>query len=440
MKSLRSAAAFVLFLAAASAPLAAQQVAPELRTGAMAGEPADAPGHAADRVLIKFLVDATPQQIDSAFRPHGVRWLESGEGRAFEVLQVPEGTVADWVSLLSAQPWVEYAEPDFLAHALDTPNDTYFFPYQWNFYDAGVPSNGVPSWYGVQGQSAWNLSTGSNVTVAIVDTGVAYENYGNFLIAPDLAGATFVAPRNYVNNTTHANDDNGHGTHVCGTVRQTTNNALGCAGLARNVRIMPVKVLNSAGSGTHSWIANGIRWAADNGAFAINLSLGSSSGSSTLSSAVNYAWGKGCVLAAATGNSGAARISYPARYTNCIAVGATRFDGSRSYYSQYGTGIDIVAPGGDVTVDQNGDGYGDGILQQTFQGSPTSFAYYFFQGTSMATPHVAAAAALVKAYRPAYTNTQVRNALQNSAYDLGAAGYDTQFGYGLLDAYEALFH
>jgi serine protease len=400
--------------------------------------PADAEQFAPDRVVVKFAGEITPQQIDEALAPAGVRWLRRGLDDAFDVLQVEAGTVAEWVARLSTMPGVEYAEPDYVAWASHIPNDPYYAPYQWNFFDWGRLSNGVKSNFGVQGETAWDTTTGSGVIVAIVDTGVAYENFGSFVIAPDLSGQTFVTPKDFVNGDLHANDDNGHGTHVCGTIMQVTDNSTGVAGLANTCKVMPVKVLNSSGSGSYTNISDGIRWAADNGAFVINLSLGGSSGSTTLKNAVDYAWNKGCVLCAATGNSGAGQISYPARYANCIAVGATRFDGKKCGYSQFGTGIDVVAPGGDMNVDQNGDGYGDGILQQTFQGSVSSFAYYFFTGTSMATPHVSAIAALVKSNKSAYTNTDVRNAIETTTKDLGTKGYDTKFGWGLVSAKDAL--
>ncbi len=392
-----------------------------------------------DRVVVRFDFAYDADMLDAALARIGVRRLAGGDGGWFEVIEVPRGTVDAWVTWLTAQPGVAWAEPDYLAHTTATPNDPLFAPYQWNFFDQGQLSNGVASNYGVNGVTAWNTSTGAGVIVAVVDTGIAYETYGGFAQAPDLAGASFVSPYNFVANTTHANDDNGHGTHVAGTVRQATNNNLGVAGLAYNCTLMPVKVLNSAGSGSHTAIANGIRWAADHGAKVISMSLGGSTGSTTLSSAVTYAWGMGCVICAATGNTGRSGVSYPARYTECIAVGATRFDGKRAGYSTYGTGIDVVAPGGDTSVDQNGDGYGDGILQQTFAtGTPTTFGYYFFQGTSMATPHVAAIAAMVAANKPAYTNAQIRSAIESSCRDLGTAGYDTRFGYGLVNAAAAL--
>jgi serine protease len=401
--------------------------------------PMDRDLFAADRVVVKFESELTPAQIDAAFGKLGATFLEAGEGHDFDVLRVTPGTVDRWVMLLSSLPQVVYAEPDPICWITSTPNDTFFFPYQWNLYDWGTTSNGVASNFGVQGESAWNVTSGAGVRVGIVDTGAAYENFGSYVQAPDLAGATFVAPKDYVNNDLHANDDNGHGTHVCGTIRQSTNNAMGCAGLAYSVEIVPVKVLNASGSGNLTWVADGIRWAADNGCFSINLSLGASSGSSALQSAVDYAWNtKGCVIAAASGNNGSGSISYPARYTNCIAVGATRFDGKRASYSQFGSQLDVMAPGGDVGVDQNGDGYGDGILQQTFSGSPSNFAYYFFEGTSMATPHVTAIAALVKANKPAYTNVQVRAAIETKTKNLGSPGWDNKTGWGLVSAKDAL--
>jgi len=199
---------------------------------------------------------------------------------------------------------------------------------------------------------------------------------------------------------------------VAGTIAQSTNNGMGAAGIAYQATILPIKVLNSEGSGTYDAIANGIIWAADKGARVINMSLGGSSGSTTLQNAIQYAYNKGVVIVCASGNDRRSTVSYPAAYTQCIAVGSTRFDGTRARYSNYGSALDIVAPGGDASVDQNHDGYGDGILQQTFaEGSPTDFAYYFFQGTSMASPHVAGVAALVLSAHPTYTNEQVRTAL-----------------------------
>ncbi|BAL81424.1 S8 family peptidase [Caldisericum exile] len=365
----------------------------------------------------------------------------------FAVFTLPQSKTLDAVKgLLLSDPDIAYVEPNYVAHAFSLPNDPYFSPYQWDLYDYGMLSNGYASNFGVQAVSAWNITRGAGVKVAIIDTGVAYENYTDpvtgtqYALAPDLANTKFDTANAYdfVNNDTHANDDNGHGTHVCGTIAQSTNNSIGCAGIAYEATILPIKVLDSSGSGTYDAIANGIIWAADHGARVINMSLGGSQGSTTLYNAIKYAYNKGVVIVCAAGNDGRPLVSYPAAYTECIAVGATRFDGRRAKYSNYGSALDIVAPGGDTSVDQNKDGYGDGILQQTFSGSPTNFGYYFFQGTSMATPHVAAVAALVLSLHPEFTNVQVRTALQSTAKDLGTKGWDKYYGYGLVNAYGAI--
>ena len=324
---------------------------------------------------------------------------------------------------------VLYAEPNYIATAYMTPNDPYY-SYQWHL------NNG--SYGGIHAGAAWDISTGSGVTVAVVDTGVAYEDYSIYRKAPDLANTTFVSGYDFVNNDSHPNDDNSHGTHVAGTVAQSTNNNVGVAGVAFGASIMPVKVLNGQGSGSYADVADGIRWAADNGAHVITLSLGGPTSATYLEEAVRYAYEKGVTVIAASGNENSA-VGYPAAYDNyVIAVGATRYDEQRAPYSNYGASLDIVAPGGDLAVDQNNDGYGDGVLQQTFGNNVQSFGYYFFQGTSMATPHVAGVAALVISRGNATTTSAVRAALETTADDLGVAGRDDMFGWGLLNAAAAL--
>jgi subtilisin family serine protease len=247
----------------------------------------------------------------------------------------------------------------------------------------------------------------------------------------------------FINSDSHANDDNSHGTHVAGTIAQTTNNGLGLAGVAFGTTIMPVKVLNAAGTGTLEGVAEGIRYAVDNGADVISLSLGGPS-SSALQSAVAYAYNNGVVVFAASGNGGTdgigdAACDYPAAYDDyVIAVGATQYDESRAPYSNYGSSLDIVAPGGNTGVDQNGDGYPDGVLQNTFGVTPVDWAYWFYQGTSMATPHASGVAALLLARDPTLTPTEIRDILQSTADDLGVAGRDNTFGWGLINATAAL--
>lgn len=353
-----------------------------------------------------------------------------GDSKPFRVVKLPAGK-SIWQAKreFESKKEVEYAEPNYIAHAFMVPNDPYY-KYQWHMYNS--------VYGGINMQAAWDVSQGLGVKVAVVDTGVAYENYGIYKQAPDLAGTSFAPGYDFVNNDTHPNDDNGHGTHVAGTIAQTTNNNLGVTGVAFRATIMPVKVLDKNGAGTYANVAAGIIWAADNGAQVINLSLGGSADSTTLKNAVAYAYNKGVTIVAAAGNDGTSVISYPAAYDDyVIAVGATRYDQTLAYYSNYGFSLDLVAPGGDLRVDQNNDGYGDGVLQQTFGRRVDKFGYYFYQGTSMAAPHVSGVAALVISNGVASPNN-VRAALQTTAEDLGTPGWDSTYGWGLVDAAKAL--
>ena len=364
-----------------------------------------------------------------------------GDREPFRVLKVPEGKVGEKVKEFSKKADVEYAEPNYIAYALTVPNDPYY-KYQWHL------DNSV--YGGIQMEEAWDISKGSSsVIVAVVDTGVAYENYGKYCQAPDLANTCFVPGYDFVNNDNHPNDDNRHGTHVAGTVAQSTNNNLGVAGVAFNTCLMPVKVLNSRGSGTYDQVANGIYFAVNgpdgspntgDEAKVINLSLGGSSDSTTLKDAVAYAYNNGVTVVAAAGNDNSSTLSYPAAYDDyVIAVGATQYDETKAPYSSYGPSLDLVAPGGNTSLDQNKDGYADGVLQQTFQSSTfvCNFAYYFFQGTSMATPHVSGVAALLLAKGNATTPDQIRTALQKTA-EFKVGRDDVYGGHGLVDAYAAL--
>lgn len=364
---------------------------------------------------------------------------------------LPQGrSVKEALEYYESRPDVLYAEPVMINRIFWTPNDP-LFSYQWH-YDA----------YHLDMPAAWDKERGSSsVIVAIIDTGIAYEDYsipsyelyevssndGYYHLAPDLTSTQFAAGYDFIHDDSHPNDQYSHGTHVAGTVAQATNNGVGVAGMAPNCKLMPVQVLDYTGSGPADVIADGIMWAADNGADVINLSLGGEPGaqSQVEHDAIIYATNKDVVVVAAAGNQAVGELSYPGGFEECIGVAALDYNYDLSPYSQWGPGLDISAPGGNTAADENNDGYADGILQCTYaiggDGSygaqVDSFAYMFYQGTSMATPHVAGLAALLISH--GITGVQnVKNAIYSTAMDLGASGYDTYYGYGAIDPVAAL--
>jgi len=314
-------------------------------------------------------------------------------------------------------------------------------------------------------ESAWDLSSnkGQGVVVAVIDTGVAFENYSQFSKTPDLAQTTFVFPWNFIANNIHPNDDHGHGTHVTGTITQDTNTTppYGVAGVAYNSTIMPLKVLDYQGSGSSDDLVEAITHAVQNGARVINMSLGfpgtgSPDASGTpcteivgLNTALENARSNNVVVVAASGNDGGSMVSCPAAYPTVIAVGATCFDGQVANYSNGGDSLDVTAPGGDLGVDQNV----DGVLQETFcYDAFTLWIYYnlyginlygepcdvFYSGTSMAAPHVTGTAALLLSEVPSLMPDDVRTYMESSARDGGPSGWDLSYGWGVLDASAAL--
>lgn len=372
-----------------------------------------------DEILVKFKDGIGNDRIDKVNLKHRASVRHSSSSGLKRIAISKDTTVSEMVSFYNSEDEVEYAEPNYIAHALMTPNDP-FYSYQWN----------MRSGSGINGEPAWDISTGTGVIVAVVDTGVAYENYAGYLQAPDLANTCFVQGWDFAYNDSHPNDDYFHGTHVAGTIAQSTNNNLGVAGVAFGACIMPLKVLDSSGSGTYVNIANGIRYAADNGAKVISMSLGGPSPSTTMENALAYAYGKGVTIVAAAGNDGlnGNPPSYPAAYNNyVIAVGATTNVGTSAGFSTKGSYVDIAAPG-------------DSILQQTFNPNtrdPTDFNYWYVSGTSMATPHVSGVAALLIS-RGITNPDQVRQVLQETAQRKGTYWPNPEYGWGLVDATAAL--
>jgi subtilisin family serine protease len=405
-------------------------------------------------VVVRFRGGAHPSAVQSL--PGAVRWEKAHFRSGLHRFSIPPGVSRDEVlAAFRRHPLVEGAGPGLVLRALEIPDDGNFI-YQWHLHSTDG---------GMWADSAWDLATdrGQGVVVAVIDTGVAYEDYNNtsglfpqnFRRATDLSSTQFVSPWDFRNNDAHANDDHGHGTHVTGTIVQDTNNAFGNAGVAHASSIMPLKVLDFSGSGFSDDLVEAIYYAVANGAHVINMSIGFPGTGSPdaqgnvcteivgLDAALDYAHSQGVVLVAAAGNDGGNTALCPAAHPKVIAVGASRFDGQTSFYSNSGTALDIVAPGGDPYEDQNSDGYADEVLQETFcydwqtllyLGSYDEFCDVFYSGTSMATPHVAGTAALLLGEDPSLTPDQVRSHLTSTARDRGAAGWDPIYGWGLLDA------
>jgi serine protease len=313
--------------------------------------------------------------------------------------------------------YTEYIEPNYIYEAnaiiLDggkVPNDP-LYGKQWNLRSINV-------------ESAWQETKGDGVTVAVIDTGVTR--------VPDLQKTEFVSGYDFVNDRTQATDDNGHGTHVAGTIAQSTNNNYGVAGIAYEANIMPLKVLDSYGSGTVADIAEAIKFAADNGAGVINMSLGGGGESQLMKEAIDYAYNKGVVIIAAAGNSNQNSAGYPARYPRVIGVSALDASGEKAPYSNFGAGVDISAPGGSTA----GGNEAGGILQNTIDAETGESIFAAFQGTSMASPHVAGVAALIKAMG-VEDPEQIANILKQSSRAIEQDPLN-HFGSGQLDATAAV--
>lgn len=376
-----------------------------------------------NEIIVKFKKSVSDEKKANIIKKLDAISFKNSYKNRFNVITIRNGEVKKMVKHFSNSSFVEYAEPNYIKRAYLTPNDTNF-NIQWHMSQINV-------------EKAWNTSRGLNITVAVVDSGVSEGDIDGF-------DGRLRQGRDFVDNEAGgAFDMNGHGTHVAGTIGQATNNGKGVVGVAFEADILAVRVLNRYGIGSTDDVTDGMLWAADNGARVINLSLGGDSESRTEKEAVDEINDKGVVLVAAAGNS-SGPVGFPAAFETVIAVGSVRFDETLSFFSSFGPEIDIVAPGGDTTIDQNGDGLPDGIYQETFttrgllKRRDKTWNILPLQGTSQACPHVAGAAALILAKNPQFTPDDVRNALTSSAKDLGLRGKDNKFGWGLLDAEAAV--
>ncbi len=379
------------------------------------------------QILIQFKEQTSIKSIDSVIKSIKGEVFFISEFVPLYAVKLPEGlSVEEAVKNLMDEPTVKYVEPNYLYHLNWTPNDQYY-SYQWHLRQINV-------------EDAWDITKGGSrdVIVAVLDTGIAYEDYYIYCRAPDMENLNIVSPYDFYNGDSHPNDDNGHGTHVTGTIMEATNNGKGVAGIAFNTSLMPIKVCGGPeGSCPEHAIVEGIRWAANYNANVINMSLGGPY-SDIEYDAIRYAYyEKGVTIVCAAGNS-ASSVEYPAAFPETIAVSAVDYNKNLAYYSCYGPEITVAAPGGDLRVDLNGDHYADGVLQVSFEPPDyCSFGYYFLQGTSMATPHVTGTVALIMSVGPRDPDS-VKEILTSTAEDLGATGFDDYYGYGLINAGEAV--
>ncbi len=418
---------------------------------ALAGDP---PAYVPGEVVVQYAPGTSPsEQAAIAGQVDGAVQAQPAPGQA--VVEVPRGTsVTAAASALADQPGVQYAAPNPIARAAGAfvPNDPgrgglrNWQRVQWNFLaDAGI--NAPEAWSNLIKLRRYG---GRGVTVAVLDTGVAYANSGRFRRSPDFSAGQFVRGYDFVSHDPYPIDQNGHGTFVAGVIAERTNNGLGVTGLAYGAKVMPVRVLDSEGLGDAVTIAQGIRWAAQRGAKVINMSLEFDTSVTAgqipgVLSALRYARSRGAVVVAASGNEADDGVAYPARAADVISVGATTIHRCLADYSNFGPGLDIVAPGGGGDAALGSDPNcrpfepaGPDIYQLTFKGSVARFSLVSgYQGTSMATPHVSAAAALVIASGVAGANPSpiaVQRRLEATARDLGPKGADNYYGHGLLDA------
>ncbi len=379
-------------------------------------------------VVVKYSNGATAAQKATA--RHAARAAGRADRikgtRGARVIQV-RGSVRKAIRRLERSGAVRYAEPNYVYHALATPNDPSFGQlYGLNNagQTGGTPDADIdaPQGWDVLGLSAFPGAGGAKV--GIVDTGIqqthpefaggriancgGVNNFGsNLVIIVVGADPTIVNGK--------CNDDNGHGTHVAGTIAANANNGTGVAGVAFNSPLAICKGLNSGGSGTLQMIANCITWLNQQGAKVISMSLGGSSGSAALQTAVTNATNNGSLLVAAAGNSGNSSLSYPAAYAEVVSVAATDHNDAKASFSQFNADVEVAAPGVNILSTWNNGGYNT------------------ISGTSMATPHAAAVAALIAGTNPGGGPAAWRSELQASVDDKGTPGRDPQFGFGRVN-------
>ncbi len=397
----------------------------------------EGPSYRPDEVLVKFKPTISDQTIKATIAAYQCKRLKRIPRINVYKIQIQTSTtLEETLFALSRNPDVEYAEPNYIAYITETPNDS-LFDYQYALYNSGQDIGPPGSPQGeeradIKATSTWEETKGDeDIVIAILDTGVDLDH-------PDLNDKIYSSGYDFINDDSDATDDEGHGTHVAGIAAAETHNNEGIAGVAWNCKILPVKVLNDLGEGGYSEMIDGIIWAADNGADVMNLSLGGDFPSASLENALKYAYDMDMVIVAAAGNDGGA-VLYPAAYDEyCLAVAATDYNDERVDFSNSGglwesnsgPEIDVAAPGARIIS-----------TVPTWFWGPDSFPYAWGDGTSMASPHVAALAALIKSVKPNLSAPQIMNVIRYSADDVNFVnnlGMDNYIGFGRINSAKAL--
>jgi subtilisin family serine protease len=356
-------------------------------------------GHISGRLIVQLHRDANPDAVAQTLAVHGSAIHKTIPQLRTHVIRVPEAVIDRVAASLERTGLFTIVEQDHVAQGAALPNDPSFAS-EWHLSK-------------IKASSAWDLTKGSSsIKVAVVDSGVDPTH-------PDLA-SKLVPGWNFVSDNSDTRDSQGHGTAVAGALAAATNNYTGVAGVAWSNPIMPLVVLDSNNYASYSDVASAITYAADHGARIINVSLGGSSASSTLQSAVDYAWNKGAVVFAAASNNSSSSPYYPAACRNVVAVSATTQSDTFASFSNYGSWITISAPGDNILTTTKGGGYGS------------------WYGTSLATPVAAGVGALVFSRNPALSSSQLFNILKQNSDDLGSGGFDPYFGWGRVNAYRAV--